>query len=47
MKALDKVTMTVKGVREAGVALAPKQRASLEALRDEINRLLAGVEGES
>jgi ParB family transcriptional regulator, chromosome partitioning protein len=47
VKALDKITMSVKGVREAGVALAPKQRASLEALREEIDRLLAGVGGES
>jgi ParB family transcriptional regulator, chromosome partitioning protein len=47
VKALDKVTMAVKGVREVGVALAPKQKASLEALREEIDRLLAGVGSES
>lgn len=47
VKALDKVTLAVKSVRAAGVALAPKQRACLEALRDEIDRLLAGVGGES
>jgi ParB family transcriptional regulator, chromosome partitioning protein len=47
VKAVDKIAVAVKGVREAGVALAPKERASLETLRAEIDRLLAGVAGES
>ncbi|MBV8526305.1 MAG: ParB/RepB/Spo0J family partition protein [Acetobacteraceae bacterium] len=47
LKAVDKIAVAIRGVREAGVALAPKQRVSLEALRAEIDRLLAGVAGES
>jgi ParB family transcriptional regulator, chromosome partitioning protein len=42
-KALDKIALVVRGAREGGVSLAPKQRASLEALRVEIDKLLGGA----
>jgi ParB family chromosome partitioning protein len=42
-KAVDKIAVAVKRLREAGIPPAPRQRVALETLRTEIDALLSGL----